>query len=405
MNTLVPTTASAHSNRLIVAVACVTTCLAVSSVYVMQPVMAEIAYRFSVSASDARLAFSVVSVTYALAFFLLGPLSDRLDPRVLSAVGLLAAACCTGAGSFVTEYRQLLVLLAVQGAFAAMPPAAMFALMPRIARKESMGTYFGFVIAASVVGITLGRSSMGLLTAQWGFASAMRICGLSLLAAAALNCILPASASANRHSIAAAYGNALKMLCTPQLLRLLSIGFFLFFGYLGVLTFLTLRLHEAPFAFDSAAIGRVSLLGLSAVFGAPVSGRLVTRFGSLHVALCGMTVVLAAIACLATAASTGVLVLGLFLLFLGVFSCQPAVFVRITTRVDVAQRGAASSLYLLTCLGAGSVASAGLGGLWNTQGWWAVCACGAGSVFLGMCVALIDACLDRLKVARRCGAD
>lgn len=358
----------------------------------MQPVLSELAGRFGVSGNDARLAFSVVSIAYALAFFFLGPLSDRVEPRTMATIGLLGAAIAVGLGSFVDDYRHLLILLAVQGAFAAMVPAAMFTLMPRIAPKELMGTYFGFVIAASVVGITLGRSSMGLMTAKWSLFRAMQVCGLALLATAAFNQLLPTSDRSDAASVTVgqAYGNALRMLTTGRLLRLFGIGFLLFFGYLGVLTFLTLRLHQPPFMFDSAAIGSVSLLGLSALFGAPLSGRLVARVGSLPVALGGLSIVLVAIASLAMARTELMLLVGLFILFLGVFSCQPAVFVRIAERVMPAQRGAASSLYLLTCLGAGSLASTVLGGVWGAHGWLAVCACGGGAVILGGALALYD---------------
>jgi YNFM family putative membrane transporter len=76
-----------------------------------------------------------------------------------------------------------------------------------------------------------------------------------------------------------------------------------------------------------------------------------------------------AIVCLAFAESVTGISGGLFLIFLGTFVCQPAVFVRIAERVPADRRGAASSLYLLTCLGAGSMASAALGPLWTAAGW------------------------------------
>ncbi|MDS7278884.1 hypothetical protein NXG15_29730, partial [Klebsiella pneumoniae] len=44
------------------AVGCVTTCIAVASVYLMQPVMAEVGSVYGVTPSDARLAFSAASI-------------------------------------------------------------------------------------------------------------------------------------------------------------------------------------------------------------------------------------------------------------------------------------------------------------------------------------------------------
>lgn len=376
----------AHSPAVLtVVIGCATTCFAVASVYLMQPVMAEIGKTFHVSPNDARLAFSAASIAYAMAFFFLGPLTDRLDPRKMSLVGLLAAALGVAAASLVSDFRLLLVILALQGVAAALVPAAMFALIPRVAPKESVGTYFGFVIAATVLGITFGRSGMSFATAQLGLSGALQLCAAVLLLAAAINQVLPSNTSWQRSTTTlwTAYLNALRMLCMPKLLRLFGTGFLLFFGYLGLLTFLTLRLHQPPFSYDSTAIGSISLLGLSALPGAPLSGRLISKVGSLAVGLGALVIVLAAISCLAFARNEAMLSAGVLLLFFGVFSCQPAVFVRIVQRVGQDQRGAASSLYLLTCLGAGSTASASLGPVWNSGGWAAVSSVSALAVVLG----------------------
>lgn len=390
MNKIVSTTRLGAASTT-AAVGCVTTCVAVASVYLTQPVMAEIGSTYGVTSSDARLAFSAVSIAYAAAFFFLGPLTDRLDPRRMSLIGLLAAALALVAASVAGSFHELLAMLVVQGVAAALVPAAMFALLPRIAPKELIGTYFGMVIAATVVGITLGRAGMSLATAHLGLHGSLRLWAALLALAAVLNQALPATVSpAVASSIGRAYANALRMLSRSMLLRLFGTGFLLFFGYLGVLTFLTLRLHQPPFSFDSAAIGSVSLLGLSALIGAPLSGRLTARLGSMRVALGGLTIVLLAVACLALATDRLVLGLGVVMLFLGVFSCQPAVFVRIAERVGPDQRGAASSLYLLTCLGAGSASSALLGSAWAAGGWLLVTSLGAASVGAAMALLACD---------------
>lgn len=353
-----------------VAVACLTTCFAVATVYSSQAVFSDIAAKYGMSVSDARFAFSICSIAYALAFFVLGPLSDLFSARMLSATGLLVAAGATALTAVSANQATFVLALAVQGASAAAVPVAMFALLPRLARKDQVGTYFGLIIAASVVGITLGRAGMGLLTASVGLSAAQMGSATVLLIMSVLLVALPKESFASTPRVGLdAYARALRMLASPDLVRLFATGFLLFFGYLGTVTFLTLRLHEPPFALDSATIGSISLLGLGAVMGAPISGRLTGRHGALTVGVVGLSIVIGAIACLALAESITGISGGLFLIFLGTFVCQPAVFVRIAERVPPDRRGAASSLYLLTCLGAGSLASAALGPLWAAAGW------------------------------------
>lgn len=382
-------------------IACATTCIAVASVYSAQAIFGDIAGKYGVSINDAPLAFSVCSIAYALAFFALGPLSDLFSARRLAGLGLVGAAAAALLAALAPHYIGFLVATAVQGAAAAAVPVAMFALMPRIAAKEQIGTYFGLIIAASVVGITLGRAGMGLLVARAGIDAAQITLAALLLAMAALARMLPREViGSGRRLGAGIYAESLRMMATPELLRPFATGFLLFFGYLGTVTFLTLRLHEPPFSFDSATIGFISLLGLGSVLGAPLSGRLVGRVGSLAVGVSGLLIVLGALAGLVWASSIGGVGASLFAIFLGVFVCQPAVFVRIAQRVPPQRRGSASSLYLLTCLGAGSLASAVLGPVWTHAGWIGITAVCAGSVSISLLILLGDAAVRTSGVAQ-----
>lgn len=378
------------------AVVCAITCIAVASVYWTQPVLVEIGVAYGVSAMQARFAFSACSLAYAIAFFFVAPLTDRISSRRLAGLGLTATGLMTAASAIFEGFNGFVFSMSVQGAAAAIAAAAMYALMPRIAGKERLGLYFGLIIASSVVGITAGRSVMGLLTASIDIRGALLVCAGALLAMAALVLVLPQDHIAlvsSRESYLRQCLKTASMLISPACGGLFLVGFLLFFGYLGTLTFLTLRLQQPPFSLDSSAIGVISLAGLSATFGAPLSGVLARRIGSLRVAMCGLACVLLAIACLALAQSAIWISVGMFLMFFGVFSCQPAIFVRICERVDAMNRGAASSLYLLTCLGAGGLASAALGPIWIEYGWYGITTTTFLAVVLSMLALLMNSYL------------
>lgn len=375
-------------------VACLITCVAVASVYWTQAVLAEIGAAFGVSAAQARLAFSACSITYAIAFFLFAPFADRISARKLAQFGLVATAIAIGISATLDSFNAYLGIVMLQGSFAAAVPAAIYALMPRIAGKDRLGNYFGLIIASSVIGISAGRAIMGLLTTGFDFRGALLVCSVALFALAALTLCLPKDEILDvkqAKNVLQMYLEAVGILISPTRCGLFLAGFLLFFGYLGSITFLTLRLQDAPFSFSSSTIGIISLVGLSAALGAPLSGKLIPRLGSLRVALAGIVCVLLAIACIALAQSAIAVSVGMFLIFFGVFACQPAILVRLSERVKPENRGAASSLYLLTCLAAGSFASAALGPIWLNHHWQGISiACGL-AIVLSAAALMVDA--------------
>ncbi|MEW2082237.1 MFS transporter [Streptomyces sp. NPDC005283] len=373
-------------------VAAAATCCAVSTIYMTQPVFPEIAASLKVGPEDARFVFTVASFAYALSFFLFGPLSDRFSSKALGGSGAVTVAALIALAAVVPDFTVFALLLAVAGIAAAAVPAAMIALMPRIAPDGLVGVFFGLIIGATVAGITLGRSFTGVVAgwADWHKA-VLLLAALNVLTAVLLR-LLPTPRADHlpaRKPVGQAYLAALRMFGQGPVVRLFGVGALLFFGYLGLVTFLTYRLQGAPFHYTAGGIGTVSLIGLTGVLGAPLAGRLSSRIAPRQVVLLGLGLVMAGVATLGAASGTTLLVAGMLLLFLGVFSCQPAVLVLLARAVPQEQRGAASSMYMLVCLLAGSAASAALGPVWTGGGWGAVVATGAGSVGLAAALAAL----------------
>ncbi len=67
--------------------------------------------------------------------------------------------------------------------------------------------------------------------------------------------------------------------------------------------------------------------------------------------------------------SITLITLSLLLIFLSVYSSQPLVFLLIGQSVPRESIGTASSLYILFCIGGGSLSSILLGPVWRSYGW------------------------------------
>lgn len=381
-------------------------CPAVASVYMTAVTFPDVGQSFGVGASGARASFFVASFSYALAFFVFGPLSDALDARLLAAGGALAVLALVTLATLVGSYPLFLLLLALAGIAAAAVPAAMFALLPRIAPEGSTGVYFGMLIGASVAGIALGRSLTAVLAGWAGWHRGFLIMGALNLVSLALLPLIQREPSRDRArgALLRKYRATALLFVDAAVVRMLMIGVLVFFGYLGVMTFLTLRLQDPPFRYDSTALGAINLLGVVGVFGAPLAGSLINRIGAPRVVLGALGTILLGLLALAFAQSTPLVAAGVLLVFLGVFCCQPAVLFMLARRVAVEQRGGASSIYLLCSLCAGSAATGALGPVWNGGGWTAVIGIGIGVVVIAVLLvsplASRAAGLGRVRVAR-----
>ena len=344
------------------------TAFSVAVVYLPQAIFASIGKTFGVSEVSSKEVFTISAFSYALAFFIFGPLSDVIHFRKLASYGAIATAVLAFSISQIPNYILLLCIVAFMGICAASIPAAMFSMVSQSTSSKA-GKYFGLILAATVAGISLGRGLGGVLTGLYGWQFTYIIFAVLILTFGISSFFLPKSSTVSKRSIFGAYLNSFKMIGKPKTLVYLGIGAFLFLGYLGVTTVLTLRLVNPPFSVDASVIGMISMSGLVALGGAPIAGSLVPKIGAGRVSLLGLITCLLGILLIGIATNIIVATIGLLVIYLGVFAAQPALMVRLTRTVDSVMRGAASSIYFLMCLLFGSLGGSLLGGLWSNNGW------------------------------------
>ena len=141
-----------------------------------------------------------------------------------------------------------------------------------------------------------------------------------------------------------------------RILLLLLAGFCLFVGFLGMVTFLTYRLTDPPFNFSAGEVGWISFAGITALI-APFSGSMSQKTGVFKILIPGLLLCFFAFQLMGWFQSVPLVAIGLLVLFLGVYSCQPLVFLIISRSVPPESMGSSISLYTLFCIGGGSISS------------------------------------------------
>ncbi len=376
-----------NSKLAIVFAICLLTMMAVSTVFINQSIFLELSDFFHIDVEFSRVSFSVVSLSYSVAFLLIGPVMDRGNLPLIALGSALILAILLMGTSFVTNYPLFLLCMLPIGFCAALVPAAMFPFIAEKAGTEKKGIYVGSIVASATLGVIWGRVLSGFFTSFIGWHGAYRVISLLMftcvvLAALSLPRFTPTTA-VKSDTLPFDYMNTYSSLLRSKVIVPLLIGGTLFFGFIGIITFLSYRLNEAPFHWSSSEIGWVSCAGITALV-APLSGHLATRLQLEKIVLYGLFGSLVSCLILGWASTTAVVVGGILLLFLSVYICQPLIFMIVGRTVAPDSTGSASSLYIFFCIGGGSLASIVSGPIWTNFGWSGVVAICSASIIISL---------------------
>jgi YNFM family putative membrane transporter len=369
--------------------ACAINLLAVSTVFMTQSIFSELAISFSIDVTQARFSFSIISLCYAAAFFFLGPAADKFNLPKIAVTGLVLLAMTVIGASYAPNFAIFILIMGLMGICAALIPASMFPHVAKISPENKIGVYVGFIVASGTLGVIFGRVLMGVLTEAVGWQISFRIVSAVLLCLAVVTQVLLVEKKneqpENNTLLSELYKNAMRLMLKAEILSLLLVGFTLYFGFLGMVTFLTYRLLAPPFHFSSGEIGWISFAGITAVI-APFAGSISQKTGVLKIIFPSLVVSLLSFQLMGWFQSIFLTVVGLLLLFLSVYSCQPTVFLLIGQRVPRESIGSASSLYILFCIGGGSLSSILLGPVWHSWGWHGITVSCSLSLLISLCI-------------------
>jgi YNFM family putative membrane transporter len=392
------TEAALKIDRSKILIACTINLLAVSTVFMTQSIFLELSESFNIDITQARFSFSIVSLFYAASFFFLGPAADKFDLPKIAVTGLLLLAITIFCSSYAVSFNLFVVSMALTGICAALIPASMFPHIAKTSPNNKIGMYMGSIVASGTLGVILGRVAMGLLTSIIGWQFSFRIVSFVLLFLTVLTFLYLVERdeqnSKNQQKLTRLYANSIRLLFDPKILSLLLAGFSLFVGFLGMVTFLTYRLIAPPFNFSSGEVGWISFAGITALI-APFAGNLSQKIGTNKIIFYSLLVCLLSFQFMGWFQSITLTVFGLLLLFLGVYTFQPVLFLLVAQNVPKESIGSASSLYILFCIGGGSLSSIFLGPVWHSYGWSGITTICTISVLISLLIISVTALKDR----------
>ena len=256
--------------RVLLAVVCA---VAVATIYVAQPVLAQIGRELGVPEADLGWIVAAGQVGYVVGLAALVPLGDMWDRRTLVGVQLLLAAAGVLIAAFSPALWLLLVGLALTGVFAVVVQTTV-AFAADLSTPAERGRTLGAVTSGVILGILGARVLAGIITDLWGWRSVY--IGLALLLVA-LSLFVLTRLPADRRQDRKTYREVLTSLGglfrDPLFLSRGLIAFFLFASFGALWSGLALPLSAGPWQLTTAQIGAFGIAGLVGALGATRAGR------------------------------------------------------------------------------------------------------------------------------------
>ncbi|GAC1306072.1 MAG: MFS transporter [Vulcanimicrobiaceae bacterium] len=359
---------------------------------VTQPLLPSLGAEFGVSPAGAGATISAVVFAIAVTSSAYGPVADFLGRKRVMAGGCALLGLATLACAFAPNLATLIAFRTLQGAFVPAVTAVAIAYLSQLRRKREIGGLVGLYIAATVTGGLVGRVGSGLIAERWTWrGSFVAFACLTLVAAAGLGLTLRERRAPVGRSMRTAFGDSYRAmgrhLGNPRLLGAFIVGATLFFGFIGLFTYLPYLLTSPPFSLSTGTVAWFYVSYIAGVFTAPVAGRLSMRVSRRLLIAIGFGIALLGLALTALPSLVAV-ALGTVVLCVGMFTAQAIVPAYVNVTATVA-KGGANALYQAFYY-AGAIFGSTLPGIgWERFGWPGVLgSCGA-SMLLGLGVMLV----------------
>lgn len=316
-----------------------------ADMYITQPLLPLLSTEYRVSAATAALTVSAVVFAVAIASSAYGPLADALGCKAVMTTGCAALALATLACAFAPNFAGLVALRALQGVLVPAVAALGVVYLGTLSGDGDPGALVGAYIGATVLGGLCGRVGSGLIAqaSSWRtpflvFAAVTAVAAVVLFVA-----LQDVRGSERGGSLGDAYREMGAHFGNSRLLGAFIVAATLFFGFVGLFTYLPYLLSAPPFSLSTGTIAWFYASYLAGVITAPLAGRLSARVsrraliaGGFAVAIAGTTVTIVH--------ALGAIVAGIIVLCVGMFVAQAVAPAYVNVTAKTAKAGA-NSLY------------------------------------------------------------
>lgn len=252
--------------------------IAVANIYYNQPLLADMARSFGVSAEGIGWVAMLTQSGFAAGMLFLAPLGDAVDRRrmvvlvcIFAAVALLAVAlspnvAVISVASFAVGLGSIIPQLLV--------PFAVY-----LSRPEEQGRAVGGVMTGLLIGILLARTFSGYVGQHLGWRMMFVIaCALMLIVAGVLRVALPQTERRPHLSYGKLMLSLVKLFTTEPVVReSVIVGATMFAAFSVFWSTLAFRLETPPYHYGSEAAGLFGLVGVAGASAASIAGRWADR--------------------------------------------------------------------------------------------------------------------------------
>lgn len=359
-----------------------------ADMYLTQPILPLLSEEFNIAPATAGLSVSVVVLFIALTSTAAGPLSDMIGrkPVIVTSCALLVLPTLLCA--FAPTYSALLVFRAMQGMCIPGITAVAVVYVSELVEPGAIGSAVGGWIAATVAGGLTGRVMSGLITDFFGWRAVFVVFAtLTLICAITLWVMLPRLPMRKSAGFGYAYRGMWSHLRNRRLLGAFIIGGALFFGFIGVFTYLPYYLTRPPFNLPPGLVAFAYLSYAAGIVTSPLAGRLSVRISRRVLMAIGLAITMIGIT-MTLITSLSMIAVSLLVVCAGMFTAQ-AVAPAFVNTVATQSKGGAGALYLMFYYLGGTLGGVVPGLAWQAFNW-------AGVVAICLCALVVALLSDWL---------
>jgi DHA1 family multidrug resistance protein-like MFS transporter len=301
---------------------------------------------FGVEVGEVLLSIPFFMFPFAFLQLFSGALSDRYDRRVIVGIGFLIYTLGSFLCGISTSISMFLLSRTVLGIGFALVSPVLVAILGDITTRENRGRAMGFFGSAITAGIASGPLFAGFMAEiSWRYVF-FSFSGLSLLAGVFFHLVFRGHSFQTKDgSFMDVLGQIKSVMHDRNVALLSTIGFLVFFAFIGVISFVSDFLTLPPLLMKEREVGIIlASSGTAGIIASPFAGELVDRIGRRPTAIYGFLITGATLVMMNFAQSFSAFVLLLFIFGTGTAFIWSSLLT-ISVEILPQMRGTVSSVF------------------------------------------------------------